>query len=90
VLKPDGSATGLAITPQVGQDEAGQNVADRSAWGVTHLPTGALISGAHPSPEAAQKLAGQLAGLRWTQTLVPAEDVATARRIVERDHRGDR
>lgn len=88
VLQSDGTATGLAITPQVGQDGAGQSVEKRSAWGVTHLSTGALISGAHPSPEAAQALAGKLAGLRWTQAVVPAADVATARKIVERHHRG--
>lgn len=82
VLTEDSAATGLAVTPQVGQDEQGQHTENRTVWGVTHLPSGALIGGGHANPEAAHDLAKKLAHLRWTEQAVPAEDVAQARRIV--------
>ena len=83
VLDQNGAPTGLAVTPAVGQDEQGRNTENRTAWGLTHVPTGALISAGFESPEAAQVLAGKLAHLRWTEPSVPPEDVAQARRLVQ-------
>lgn len=82
VLRPDGSETGLAVTPYVRESESGQLVEDERNWGVTHAASGSLISGPYRSVSQAQGLASHLSGLRWTAAQVPAEDVAQAKQIV--------
>jgi hypothetical protein len=82
VVRPDGSETGLAVTPYVREGENGQLVEDDRNWGVTHASSGSLISGPYRSVSQAQGLATQLSGLRWTATRVPAEDVHQAKQII--------
>ena len=82
VVRPDGSETGLAITPYVQEGENGQLVEDDQRWGVTHAASDSLISGPYPSLSQAQGLATQLSGLRWTAGRVPAKDVTQAKQII--------
>jgi hypothetical protein len=82
VVRPDGSETGLAVTPYVREGENGQLVEDDQSWGVTHAASGSLISGPYRSVSQAQGLATQLSGLRWTAARVPAEDVTQAKQII--------
>jgi hypothetical protein len=83
VLRPDGSDTGLALTPYLRSGQDGQWVEDEKGWGVTHASSGSLISGPHGSVSEAQDLAGQLSSLRWTADRVPAQDVTQARQIIK-------
>lgn len=78
VVQPDGSDTGLALTPALNAD--GEIAGD--SWGVTHIASGSLVSGPHPDLKQAQALATQLAGLRWGNLRVPATDVEQARQII--------
>lgn len=89
VVRPDGSDTGLAITPYVREGENGGLGEDDQAWGVTHTASGSLISGPYASVAQAQGLATQLSELRWTAARVPAGDVEQARRIVSAYRRRD-
>jgi len=79
VLRPDGTDTGLALTPALRQSEpAGVVEADTGRWGVTHIPSGKHVPGAdaYGGPQEAQGLAGLLAQLDWTRAeaeLTPAE-----------------
>ncbi|MBE7556701.1 MAG: hypothetical protein HS126_37095 [Anaerolineales bacterium] len=82
VVRPDGTDTGLAVTPYVREGENGQLVEDDQNWGVTHASSGSLISGPYRSVSQAQGLATQLSGLRWTAARVPAEDVNQAKQII--------
>lgn len=82
VVRSDGVDTGLAITPYVREGEAGQAVEAENAWGVTHTRSGSLIGGPYESLAQAQGLVAKLAPLRWAAPLVPAAEVARARRIV--------
>ena len=83
VVRPDGSDTGLAVTPYVRKGENGQLVEDDQSWGVTHAASGSLISGPYRSISQAQGLATRLSGLRWTAARVPAEDVNQARQFAQ-------
>jgi hypothetical protein len=83
VIRPDGSDTGLAVTPYVREGENGQLVEDDQSWGVTHASSGSLISGPYRSVSRAQGLATQLSGLNWTAARLPAEEVSQARQIVK-------
>jgi hypothetical protein len=78
VMRRDGSDTGLALTPALTAN--GEPEANR--WGVTHTASGSLVSGPYPDLKQAQSLAIQLAGLRWTNLRVPAEDIEQARTII--------
>lgn len=84
VLRPDGSDTGLAITPYLEQDQNGRVVEKEEAWGVTHTGTGGLLDGPYPSISQAQGLATELSDLRWTEGRIPQADVAQARQIIDR------
>ncbi len=88
VVRPDGSDTGLAITPYVREDENGQPVEDDCRWGVTHAASGSLVSGPYESVSQAQGLATQLSGLGWAAGRVPAEDVSQAKQIIGAYRRG--
>ena len=71
VLRPDGSDTGLALTPALKlSDQGGEVEADTSRWWVTHIPSGKHVpgAGAYDRPEEAQLLAGVLAQLDWTRS----------------------
>jgi hypothetical protein len=83
VVKPDGTDTGLAITPYVREGAGGQPVEDETAWGVTHTRSGSLIGGPYESLAKAQGLATKLSYLRWTAPVVPAADVAQARQMID-------
>ncbi len=83
LLRPDGTETGLAITPRMKQTEAGQLVEDTTAWSVTHAGSGALIGGPYDSVARSQALATQLSPLRWTESTVPREDVLKAQQIIQ-------
>jgi hypothetical protein len=78
VLRSDGADTGLAITPHVTEKGAADN-----AWSVTHIGSGALLSGPYDSVSRAHDLAGQLAPLRWKEDRVPAADIERAKKIIE-------
>jgi hypothetical protein len=70
VLRPDGSDTGLALTPALKlNDQGGKVEADTTRWWVTHIPSGKRVpgAGAYNRPEEAQLLAGVLAQLDWTR-----------------------
>jgi hypothetical protein len=82
VVRPDGSDTGLAITPAVSQGENGP-VEQPGQWGLTHTGTGALISGPYDGLSKVQHLASQLSGLRWTEPKVPKSDVLKAKGIIK-------
>jgi hypothetical protein len=82
VIRPDGSDTGLAITPGVTQGENGP-VEQPGEWGITHTGTGGLISGPYSDLSKAQQLASQLSGLRWTESNVPKSDVMKAKNIIK-------
>lgn len=78
VLRPDGSDTGLALTPTLKVN----GEAEANNWGITHSASGSLVSGPYTDLKQAQTLASQLAGLRWAGLRVPGEDVARARQII--------
>jgi hypothetical protein len=82
VVRPDGSDTGLAITPGVSQGENGP-VEQPGQWGITHTGTGGLISGPYDDLSKGQQLASQLSGLRWTEPNVPKSDVMKAKKIIK-------
>lgn len=82
VVRPDGSDTGLAITPHLEENENGQPLEKGSSWCVTHTGTGALISGPYDTVSKAHNLATQLSVLRWTAAAVPGVDVEKARQII--------
>ena len=82
VVGPDGTKTGLAITPYLEQKD-GQTVESETAWGVTHTGTGALLEGPFESVAQAQGLATALSPLRWTTTPLPRADVDQARELIE-------
>jgi hypothetical protein len=82
VVRPDGTETGLALTPYLEQKD-GQTVESETAWGVTHTGTGALIEGPFESIAQAQGLATILSPLRWTKTPLPRADVDRARELSE-------
>ena len=85
VLRQDGSDTGLALTPHLTQkDRTGLTVASDQGWGVTHVGTGALLSGPYQKLSETQELATKLAPLRWTATTVPASDVERAKKIIQK------
>jgi len=57
VYKRDGSSgTGLAITPQVLYDSAGNVTTDTRRWYVTHLNSGKVVNGPFDSLDEAQGL----------------------------------
>ena len=82
VVRPDGSDTGLAITPHLEQGDKGQTVERPDAWSVTHAGSGALIDGPYPTIAQAQGLATELAALRWTASSVPKADVDRAKALI--------
>lgn len=82
VVRPDGSDTGLAITPHLEQGDKGQTVERPDAWSVTHAGSGALIDGPYPTIAQAQGLATELAALRWTASAVPKADVDRAKTLI--------
>jgi hypothetical protein len=82
VVRPDGSDTGLAITPHLEQGDKGQTVERQAAWSVTHAGSGALIDGPYPTIAQAQGLATELATLRWTASSVPKADVDRAKALI--------
>jgi hypothetical protein len=70
VLRPDGSDTGLALTPALKVSDQGDEVeVDTGRWWVTHIPSGKHVpgAGAYDRPEEAQLLADVLAQLDWTR-----------------------
>jgi hypothetical protein len=83
VVQPDGTDTGLGVTPYITEDDQGQPVEDTSAWCVTHTPTGALMSGPYSAVAPAHHLATQLSPLRWMSATIPQADVARARQIID-------
>ncbi len=82
VVRPDGSDTGLAITPGVTQGENGP-VEQSGQWGITHTGSGGLISGPYDDLSKAQQLASQLSELRWTESNMPKSDVMKAKGIIK-------
>jgi len=82
VVRPDGSDTGLAITPHLEQGDKGQTVERADAWSVTHAGSGALIDGPYPTIAQAQGLATELSALRWTASSVPKADVDRAKALI--------
>lgn len=85
VVRPDGSDTGLALTPTL----KANGEAEANSWGITHSASGSLVSGPYPDLKQAQTLATQLSGLRWASLRVPSEDVARAREIISVFQRGE-
>ena len=83
LVRADGSETGLALTPYLVQQEPTGKVARTEQWGVTHLSSGALVSGPYKNVAEAQALAGQLTALDWTKSRLPASDSERAKRIIE-------
>lgn len=83
VVRPDGSDTGLAVTPHLKENENGQPLKKDSSWCVTHTSTGALISGPYDTVSKAHNLATQLSVLGWTAVTIPGTDVQKARQIIE-------
>jgi hypothetical protein len=91
VLRPDGSDTGLAITPalKIGDLKDGvQDVAeDTGRWWITHIPSGKTL-GTQPYArlDEAQLLAGVLAQVDWTraETEIGAEKLRQVRETVRR------
>jgi len=82
VMRPDGSDTGLAITPAVSRGEEGP-VEQPGQWGLTHAGSGALISGPYDDLTKVHRLASQLSGLRWTEANMPQTDVMKAKGIIK-------
>jgi hypothetical protein len=82
VLRPDGADTGLAITPALRQDEAGQITPDTETWHLTHAGSGLLIGGPYRAVSQAHGLARKLAGLDWTQPALPPADLARAQALI--------
>jgi hypothetical protein len=82
VVRPDGSDTGLAVTPHLQENEKGLPLESESSWCVTHTSTGALVSGPYETVSKAHTLATQLSVLRWTAAAVPGADVEKARQII--------
>jgi hypothetical protein len=91
VLRPDGSDTGLAITPalKIGDLKDGvQEVAeDTGRWWITHIPSGKTL-GTQPYArlEEVHLLAGVLAQVDWTreETEIGAEEIRQVRETVRR------
>jgi hypothetical protein len=85
VVRPDGSDTGLAITPYLEQGGEGKQPVERpKCWGVTHTGTGALVDGPYDSLEQAQGLATKLAPLPWTTgTAMPKADMTRVKRLIK-------
>jgi hypothetical protein len=86
VTRSDGTDTGLAITPYIGEDPQGQPLEDDKAWGVTHTSSGALISGPYESVSKAQDLATRLSRLRWAAPTIPGDDIEQAKQIIDEYH----
>ncbi len=91
VYKRDGSSgTGLAITPQVLYDSAGNVTTDTRRWYVTHLNSGKVVNGPFDSLDEAHGLAGALAAFTdWRRSddrFSPAE-IRETRQIIQ-DYRG--
>jgi len=82
VLRPDGSQTGLAVTPHLEEGDKGHIVEKPGAWSVTHMKTGALIDGPYPNVAQAQRLATALSSLRWNISTLPKADVDQAKKII--------
>lgn len=78
VVRPDGSDTGLALTPTL----TSNGEPTENSWGITHTASGSLVSGPYTDLKQAQSLATQLAGLRWGGLRVPAPDIEQARQII--------
>jgi hypothetical protein len=72
MLRPDGSDTGLALTPNLkaerGPDGQAQIQEDTSQWWITHIPSGrAVTDRAYDNLETAQMLGNILAQMDWTR-----------------------
>lgn len=85
VLRPDGTDTGLAVTPHLVETAPGQSTVAGEAWLVTHTRTGAFIGDPVATVAQAQRLATKLSPLSWTQADMSPADITRARQIVA-DH----
>jgi hypothetical protein len=85
VLRPDGTDTGLAVTPHLVENATGQSTEGGDAWLVTHTRTGAFIGDPLGTVAGAHQLATKLAPLPWTGIQMSPADIARARQIVA-DH----
>src|SRR5690606_6952609 len=65
LVRADGSETGLALTPYLTLTGPDKAIERSEQWGLTHLNSGALVSGPYPTLGEAQTLGQQLAALDW-------------------------
>jgi hypothetical protein len=84
VYTPNGTGTGLAITPVVTRDDQGNLVTDRRQWNITHLKNGLAMAGPYPSLEEARRLASILAQVDWRRDAdaLSRREVAATRQVI--------
>jgi hypothetical protein len=87
VLRPDGTRTGLAVTPRLKPGPDDRVIEDKGAWGVTDVRTGAWLGGPYDSISRAQGLASRLSSLKWTAATLPPADREKAQNII-REYQG--
>ena len=82
---PDGTGTGLAITPLLEKDGQGGFATDTQKWNVTHLKSGMTMAGPYASAEEARRLASILAGVDWRREVdrISRRGLTATRQIVE-------
>jgi hypothetical protein len=83
VVRADGSETGLALTPYLTRSEPEGAIERSEQWGLTHLSSGALVSGPYASVAEAQELASQLAPLDWTKPRLSVAERQRAKTMID-------
>lgn len=84
VYTPDGTGTGLAITPVVARANRGNLVTSKEQWNITHLKSGLAMAGPYPSVEEARRLASILAQVDWRRDAdaLSRREVAATRQVI--------
>jgi hypothetical protein len=85
VYTPNGTGTGLAITPLVTRDDQENLITSKRQWNVTHLKSGLVMAGPYPSVEEARRLASILAQVDWRRDAdaLSRRELAATRQVVE-------
>ena len=85
VYTPNGTGTGLAITPLVTRDGQGNLVTDKRQWNITHLKSGLAMAGPYPSVEETRRLASILAQVDWRRDAdaLSRREVAASQQVIQ-------